>query len=254
MGLVETEAIVLRTYNLAEADKIVVCLTRGTGLIRAVARGARRLKSRFGAGLEPLTVIALSYYEKEGRELVSLRQAEILRSYFDLSRDVETVIAFAYMSELVIEFAPPHEPNERLFRMVNACIEAAARTTPGEIQAIVRYFEVWILKLAGFLPDLRSCVDCGRRFGEEEDTFLDAESKLRCYDCSNGLGIALSREAHAQLRATQRLSPSDFTGTARRSTPSAQREMAQVTRQLIGRVLERQPRGLMAHGERSKPL
>lgn len=254
MGLVETEAIVLRSYNLAEADKIVVCLTRSTGLVRAVARGARRLKSRFGAGLEPLTLIALSYYEKEGRELVSLRQAEILRSYFGLSRDVETVVAFAYMSELVIEFAPPHEPNERLFRMVSACIEAAARTTTGEINAIVRYFEVWILKLAGFLPDLRSCVDCDRRFGEEEGTFLDAEGKMRCSNCSNGLGVALSREAYAQLRATQRLSPSDFTGTARLSTLSAQREIAQVTRQLIGRVLERQPRGLMAPRDNPKRL
>lgn len=251
MGLVDTEAIVLRTYNLAEADKIVVCLTRGTGLVRAVARGARRLKSRFGAGLEPLTLIALSYYEKEGRELVSLRQAEILRSYFDLSRDVETVVAFAYMSELVIEFAPPHEPNERLFRMVNACIEAA-RTTPCEIDAIVRYFEVWILKLAGFLPDLRSCVDCGRRFGEEEGIFLDAESKLRCHTCGHGLGVALSREAYAQLRATQRLSPSAFTAIAGRSTPSAQREMAEMTRHLIERVLERPPRGSMTHRNRAK--
>lgn len=243
MGLVETEAITLRTYNLAEADKIVVCLARSAGLVRAVARGARKLKSRFGAGLEPFTLIAMSYYEKEGRELVSLRQAEILRSHFDHSHNVEMVAALAYMSELVIEFAPPHEPNERLFRMVNACMIAAGQT-PEAITAIVRYFEVWILKLAGFLPDLRSCVDCGKRFGEEESAFLDAENKLRCDVCSNGLGVALSKEAHKQLRATQRLSPADYTEVAGQSTIAAQREMAQVTQQLIGRVLERSPRGL----------
>lgn len=242
MGLVETEAIALRTYNLAEADKIVVCLTRSTGLVRAVARGARRLKSRFGAGLEPFTLIAMSYYEKEGRELVSLRQAEILRSNFNLSRHVEVVTALAYMGELVIEFAPPHEPNERLFRMVKACIVAAAQT-PEEMNAIVRYFEVWILKLGGFLPDLRSCVDCGRRFGEEESIFLDAENKLRCDGCGNGLGIALSKEAYTQLRATQRLSPSDYAEAARHTPPGARREIAQMTQQLIERVLERPPRG-----------
>ncbi|MBD0370802.1 MAG: DNA repair protein RecO, partial [Pyrinomonadaceae bacterium] len=84
MGLVETEAIVLRSYNLAEADKIVVCLTRSTGVVRAVAHGARRLKSRFGAGLEPFTFVQMSYHEKEGRELVTLRQLEIARSYFSL--------------------------------------------------------------------------------------------------------------------------------------------------------------------------
>lgn len=243
MGLVETEAIALRTYNLAEADKIVVCLARSTGLIRAVARGARRLKSRFGAGLEPFTLIAMSYYEKEGRELVSLRQAEILRSYFNLSSNMEAVAALSYMGELVIEFAPPHEPNERLFRMVSACIEAASQTPEG-ITAIVRYFEVWLLKLAGFLPDLRTCVECRRRFREEESTFLDAENKLRCYGCSQGLGIALSKEAHAQLRATQSLSPSAYAGAAMGATASAQREIAQMTQQMIGRILERPPRGL----------
>jgi DNA repair protein RecO (recombination protein O) len=252
MGLVETEAIALRTYNLAEADKIVLCLTRNAGLVRAVARGARRLKSRFGAGLEPFTLISMSYYEKEGRELVSLRQAEIVRSFFGLSGNVEVVRALAYMGELVIEFAPPHEPNERLFRMVNACIVAAAQT-PEEMAAIVRYFEVWILKLGGFLPDLRSCVDCGTSLREEESIFLDAENKLRCYECSNGLGAALSKEAYTQLRATERLSPSDYTEVARRASIAAQREMTQVTQQLIERVLERPPRGLRGdHASRFK--
>ena len=78
MGLVETEAIILRTYNLAEADKIVICLTRKAGVVRGVARGSRRLKSRFGAGLEPVTLVSLSYHEKERSELVALRQAEII--------------------------------------------------------------------------------------------------------------------------------------------------------------------------------
>jgi DNA repair protein RecO (recombination protein O) len=250
MALIETEAIVLRTYNLAEADKIAVCLTRSTGVVRAVARGARRLKSRFGAGLEPFTLIALSYYEKEGRELVSMRQAEILRSSFGLSANMEAVAALAYLSELVIEFAPPHEPNERLFRMVNACLEAAARS-PGEMLPITRYFEVWILRLGGFLPDLRHCADCGRRFGEGERAFLDVEGKFRCGECGDSLGLALSAEAHSLLRATERLSPSDYVRKAQSScvTPSTWREVARVTQPLIGRVLERQPRALAVYAE-----
>src|SRR5713226_4035946 len=77
MGLVNTDAIVLRTYNLAEADRIVLCLTRNAGLVRAVARGARRMKSRFGAALEPFTFIKLDFYEKENRELVTISQPEI---------------------------------------------------------------------------------------------------------------------------------------------------------------------------------
>jgi len=62
MKLVTTDAIVLRSYNLAEADRIVVCLTRSVGLVRAVAKGARRMKSRFGAALEPFTLIRLSFH------------------------------------------------------------------------------------------------------------------------------------------------------------------------------------------------
>lgn len=241
MGLFETEAIVLRTYNLAEADKIVVCLTWESGVIRAVARGARKLKSRFGAGLEPFTQIHLSYYEKEGRELVSLRSAEIVRSYFKLSEHAEAVAALAYLCELVIEFAPPHEPNEKLYRMVRACLEAVA-SEPSEWQSLARYFEVWMLRLSGFLPELRACADCGKRFGPEDAIYFNAEFKLRCRACGQGQGTPLSTETHAQLRATQRLSPQDFARAARGMAPNVRAEMAQVMQRLIERILERTPR------------
>src|ERR1051326_7260358 len=114
MNLVTTEAIVLRSYNLAEADRIVLCFTRAAGLIRGVAKGARRMRSRFGAGLEPFTLVRLEFREKENRELVN-------------------------------EFAPPHEANEKLFRMVSACLDALA-AAPQISKIVLRYFEVWILR------------------------------------------------------------------------------------------------------------
>jgi DNA repair protein RecO (recombination protein O) len=237
MGLVESEAIVLRTYNLAEADKIVICLTRKAGLVRAVARGARRLKSKYGAGLEPYTLLALSFYEKEGRELVSIREAEIVRSYFHLCAQAETMAALAYMGELVLQFAPPHEPNEKLYRMVSACLEALAQAPDG-VQAVTRYFEVWLLKLAGFLPNLKACADCGRRLaGAAGGVYLNVEGKARCGLCSGGQGTPLSGEAHGQIEATQRLSPSDY---ARQATATA--ETANITKRLIERILERETR------------
>lgn len=241
MGLIEAEGIVLRSYNLAEADKIVVCLTRHAGVVRTVARGARRLKSRFGAGLEPFTIIALTYYEKEGRELVSLRQAEIIRSFFGLASRSETVAALAYMSELVMEFAPPHEPNERLFRMVQAVVEALA-SAPDDLPALLRYFEIWILRLAGFLPDMRSCAECAKTLGEDSPVYLNAELKARCGQCSNRLGKELSQAAHKQLRFAQRLSPSKFAASARDTSAGPMDELAALSQGLIGRVLERQPR------------
>src|SRR5256885_1738710 len=103
MASFETEALVLRTYNFGEADKIVVCLTRTAGLIRGVAKGCRKLKSRFGAALEPFTVARLTYYQKENQELVSLSQAEIVKSHFALSSQAETLTGLAYMGDLVVE-------------------------------------------------------------------------------------------------------------------------------------------------------
>jgi hypothetical protein len=124
MRLVTTDAIVLRTYNLAESDRIVVCLTRAAGLGRGVAKGARRMKSRFGAALEPFTVVRLAYHEKENRDLVSISSAEILKSHFELNVKPETGEVLAYMGELINEFAPPHEADERMFRMLSACLDA----------------------------------------------------------------------------------------------------------------------------------
>lgn len=242
MGLVETEAIVLRSYNLAEADKIVVCLTRATGVVRAVAHGARRLKSRFGAGLEPFTFVQMSYHEKEGRELVTLRQLEITRSYFSLAGSTEAVAALSYLGELILEFAPPHEPNERLFRMVSATLEAL-KASPGDLQAFVRYFEVWTLRLSGFLPEVRACADCGRSFTEKEGASINAEGRLRCTACGQGAGAVLSAEALSQLKSAQKLSPGDFAIKARGASTLVKEEVAEFTQRLIGRILEREPRG-----------
>ncbi len=241
MALLETEALVLRTYNFGEADKIVVCLTHSAGLIRGVAKGCRKLKSRFGAALEPFTLAQITYYQKEHQELVSLGQVEILKSHFDLSGDAETLTGLAYMGDLVIEFSPPYEPNERLFRMLKACLDAICQSQ-SDLQIILRYFEIWLLRLEGYLPDIRRCGECHRTFDETEAAFMNADLVFRCRRCSQGTGNALSRRLQIQLRATQRLAPYVFAQESRAVPASIHREMAELTHQLIGRVLERQPR------------
>ena len=241
MGLCETEALVLRTYNLAEADKIVVSLTHANGLVRAVAQGCRRLKNRFGAALEPFTLIHISYYQKENRDLASLRHAAILKSHFHLSSDAETLTGLAYMADLVIEFSPPHQANETLFRMVKACLEAVD-SSPGDLQTILRYFEVWLLRLEGFLPDIKRCAECHLTFEENRVAFLGSDLTLRCRLCSQGIGTALSDTLHRQLRATQTLAPRVFAKESREVSARTHRELAELTHSLLGRVLERQPR------------
>lgn len=241
MALYETEALVLRTYNFGEADKIVVCLTHSAGLIRGVAKGCRKLKSRFGAALEPFTLAKIHYYQKENQELVSLNQAEIITSHFDLSGNAETLTGLAYMGDLVIEFSPPYEPNEKLFRMVKACLDAIANSQP-DLQIVLRYFEIWLLKLEGFLPDVRRCGDCHRPFAEPELAFMNVDLAFRCRECSQGSGRKLSRTLLSLLAATQRLAPQVFAQEANTLPANSTRELAELTHQLIGRVLERQPR------------
>lgn len=241
MALHEAEALILRTYNFGEADKIVVCLTRQAGLIRGVAKGCRKLKSRFGASLEPFTFAKITYYHKENQELVSLGQVDILESYFKLSSDPDALAGLAYMGDLVIEFSPPYEVNEKLYRMVKACISAVSNAKP-DLQVILRYFEVWLLKLEGYLPDVGRCGECHREFSDSELAYLGIDSVFRCRDCSRGIGKQLSRNLQTQLRATHKLAPSPFAKASHEVSASVHREMAELTHQLIGRVLERQPR------------
>src|SRR6185436_19718423 len=182
MRLVTTDAIVLRSYNLAESDRIVLCLTRSSGLVRAVAKGARRMKSRFGAALEPFTIIKLSFQERENRDLVTMSGAEILKSHFNLSSTFETAEVLAYMGEMVAEFAPPHETDERLFRMLTACVDALAEQKGSE-RTLTRYFEIWLLRLAGLFPDFRACAYCGLALETAAMTTIDAEMRPLCDNC-----------------------------------------------------------------------
>jgi DNA repair protein RecO (recombination protein O) len=241
MSLFETEALILRTYNLAEADKIVVCLSRSAGLIRGVAKNSRKLKNRFGASLEPFTLVNLTYFEKENKELVSFSQTEILRSRFNLTSDAAVMSGFSYMGDLLMDFSPPRQANDNLYRMSLACFEAVAQT-PADLEWVLRYFEVWLLKLEGFLPDLRGCAGCQDAFDRDEPIYLGPDLSLRCLKCSQARGRAIAKSVHQQLRTTEKLSPAKFAEEAREVPAATGKELAQLTYQIISRVLERMPR------------
>src|SRR5438105_3177810 len=240
MGLTESDALVLRTYNLAEADKIVVCLTRAEGLIRAVAKGSRRIKNRFGAALEPFTRLNVSYYHKENQELVSLRHAEIIKSHFDLCSDPQVLAGLAYVADLLIEFSPPHQTNDRLFRMVNACLEATA-ASPQALPLVLRYFEIWIMKLEGFLSDVSSCCECRTPLSNEVPR-LSGSNELLCSKCAPGRGQVLSQRIYLMMCATQKRSPEAFVREYADASTAIQTELADLTHKLIARSLERRPR------------
>ena len=131
MPLYTGEALVLRTYKLAEADRIVVFLTRDRGKKRGVAPHARRPRSRFTGALEPLTEIRVAYFEQERRELVSLNYAETVRSPL-ATANPESLAYSHYFAELIDAWAADADPDERLFRLGCSVLDALATGTDGQ--------------------------------------------------------------------------------------------------------------------------
>ncbi len=149
-----SETYVLRTYPFRESDLIVSFFTRDQGKLRGVARRARKPKSSFGSGLERLSLVNLSYSQKETRELVNLNSCDLLQSQFDLLTDFDSSVALDYIAEVSDHLLPPHEPNERFFRLLTAILDYMHERTPGAIWAAITYFSLWATRLSGFLPDL----------------------------------------------------------------------------------------------------
>jgi DNA repair protein RecO len=149
MPLYTADALILRTYKLAEADRIVVFLTRDRGKKRGVAPHARRPRSRFNGALEPLTEVRVAYFETERRELVNLNYAETVRSPL-AGANPESLAYTHYFAELIDAWAADSDADERLFRLGCAVLDALAVGTPPD--ALARYFECWLLRLQGVYP------------------------------------------------------------------------------------------------------
>ncbi len=150
-----SEAFVLRTYPLREADLIVSFLTRDAGKLRGVAKRARRPRSPFGSGLERLSQVKMFYFQRENRELVSLESCELVASQFALASDYSAGVALDYISEVSEQLLPPAEPNERFFRLLVAVLDYLRQRQGEGVWPAVTYFTFWAVKLSGFLPEIR---------------------------------------------------------------------------------------------------
>ncbi len=149
-----SETYVLRTYPFRESDLIVSFFTRDQGKLRGVARRARKPKNSFGSGLERLSLVNLSYSQKETRELVNLNSCDLLQSQFDLLSDFEAGVALDYVAEISDHLLPPHETNERFFRLIAAVLNHLHERVAGGTWTAIIYFSLWATRLSGFLPDL----------------------------------------------------------------------------------------------------
>jgi len=151
----ESEALILRTYPLKEADLIVSFLTRDQGKLRGVAKRARRPKSSFGSGLERLSHVRMYYFQRENRELANLDSCDLIRSQFHLLADYEAGIVLDYLAEVSEQLLPQYEPNERFFRLLTAVLGHLGANPATGKWTVIAYFSLWAVRLSGILPELR---------------------------------------------------------------------------------------------------
>lgn len=181
MPLDQAEAIVLRTWNVGDQDKIAVFLTRDRGLVRGAAKGARKFGNRFGSSLEPMSLVTMFYYEKERRDLVTVSDCDLIESFFDIQKDLKASLTLAYFAELIEEFFPARAREDLIFRLLLSILQALQER--GDLNLLTRYFEVWFLQINGFLPNVRRCKKCGKA-PTESGWLAPKKDGIYCADCA----------------------------------------------------------------------
>ena len=193
MPLYTADALVLRTYKLGEADRIVVFLTRDRGKKRGVAKSARRTRSRFAGALEPLTEVQVAYFEKQGRELVGLNYAEPVRSPLLACAGNDALGYVGYFAELLDEWAQDADADERLYRLGASMLDAFGAGVP--LEPLARYFECWLLRLQGVYPEAQGTLSAAAR------EFLAVSRTLPPHRVGE---VAIEHRALEELRSTHR--------------------------------------------------
>ena len=235
MPLHTADALILRTYKLGEADRIVVFLTGDRGKYRGVAKHARRPRSRFTGGLEPLTRARVAYFEREHRDLVRLSYIEPVCSPL-VSRSADALNHVSYFAELIDEWTPEADPNHKLFRLGASVTQALVDNVP--VNRLARYFEYWLLRLQGVYPSIVTCHQCGADLSHGGARVVPQEGVFVCDRCGSSDGrMDLSVDALAFLRVAGTTAPDRLT-TVRLSSNS-DRELATVHGRLIEAHLEK---------------
>lgn len=179
MALRESEAIVLRTYPLREADLLVTLFTRLEGKVHGVARSAKKSKRRFGGALEPLTYVRAFYDVRERQELARLDSCDVLSSPMASEVSYSRAVALGHIAELLDELLPDHEANDAIFRLTLSVLSVLDGP---DVWMPITYFELWLTRLVGFLPELTECVICGRALNGDRAYFHALADGLMCLD------------------------------------------------------------------------
>jgi DNA repair protein RecO (recombination protein O) len=188
--LKRTEGIVLKNFSIGEADLIVTYLTRDFGVLKVFAKSPRKVKSRFGSSLEPLTYSRISFIGKEDANLPRLTQSDILSPFYKLREDYLRFIDISNMLQLNITFLPERERHTEFFNLLLRTLFKLNSDSSNLLYPL--YYRIKFLEIAGYLPGLNVCGRCGKRIagnlksrGSENDgNFHIAHGAIICEKCS----------------------------------------------------------------------
>jgi DNA repair protein RecO (recombination protein O) len=237
VSLITSEALLLDVLDLQDRDRIVTFLTREHGKKKGVARGARARHSRFTGQLQPLSKVQITWYEKEGRELGRISSVELVRPAHRLQEDLDGILLGSYLADHLLEFAQENESSDLFFRLLDSTLDALLEGVDRDLAA--RYFEVWVLRLAGVFPQPHECPSCGRPL-EGWVTLPASGETLLCSDCGGYGGLIVRPETLELVRRIGRLSLSTPTELA--ATPEALRQLEEISARVRRTFLQRELR------------
>ena len=209
--LKQSEAIVLHSHPLREADLLVTLFTRNEGKLKGVARSAKKSKRRFGGALEPLTRVTLYYENREQQELARLDACDILESPLAEQVDYARAVALAHVAELLDQLLPDHEPNDSLFRLA---VSVLGSLRADSIWRPLTYFDLWAVRLVGLLPDLRTCVECNAVLNGAAAYFHPLADGLMCADDKRLASSEMTAESRMLAAQMFRAPVESFAGVA----------------------------------------
>jgi DNA repair protein RecO (recombination protein O) len=241
MSVLSSEAVVLRTWPVHEADLIVSFFTRDYGRVRGVAKSALKSRKRFGGSLEPMTVARAWFAERPRQELVRLDQLEILHSPLSSPVDPVRLTVLSFFAELLDEALPDHDPHETVFRLLLAVLDL---TTVEQPWMPLTYFQLWMTRLMGLLPDLVHCTACGEALLAGETSFNTLGDGLFCPIHRNGSASELSADS---WQLAQRMLHAPASAFAAEPWPRRRaQDLRRFTLQALERHLERKLRSAEA--------
>ncbi len=229
------EAIVLRHSDWGEADRLLTLYTREMGKVRAIAKGARKIRSRKAGHLEPFTRVNLQL--ARGRQMYIVTQAETIDAFLSLRDDLTSIGYTSYVLELIDRFTYEEDENGALYRLLRDTLGRLNQTA--DPQLVLRYYEIRLLDFLGYRPELINCVENGEEIQAQDQFFSPARGGVLCPSCGRrtGRGRPVSMLALKFLRHFQR---STFQEAARAHlTPEIHRELEDLMEHYLTYILER---------------